>query len=465
MADSNYDLVVIGAGPGGYQASIRAAQLGMRVACIEKDATLGGTCLNVGCIPSKALLESTHRYHVARHGLEEHGIHVGGEVSVDLTAMMSRKSAIVGGLTKGIEGLFKKHKITWLRGTGRIASANEVRVSGETSDTISAGRILIATGSIATELPTLRFDGKRVLSSTEALSLTAVPKRIVVVGAGAIGLEMGSVWARLGTEVVVVELTDQVVPGADKEAARALHRALSQQGLDIRLQTTVDNAKPSDRGVSVTLAGKTRVTEECDFVLVAVGRRAYTGSLGTEEAGIQTDERGRIVVEGHYETSLRGVHAIGDVIAGPMLAHKAEEEGVAAVERMAGVAGHVNYDAIPSVVYTHPELASVGMSEEAAKKAGIAIRTGKFPFKANARARCNGETDGFAKVIAESETDRVLGIHIVGAGASELIAEAALAMEYVASSEDIARSVHAHPTLAEALKEAALAVDGRTLNI
>jgi len=464
MTETRYDLVVIGAGPGGYQAAIRAAQLGMKVACIEKDSTLGGTCLNIGCIPSKALLESSHRYSMVSHGLDAHGIRV-AEASFDLTAMMARKTSIVGGLTKGIEGLFKKHKIEWLRGTATIVKTGEVRIAGDMPQTIRAERILIATGSVPVELPSLKFDGERIISSTEALALAEVPGRMIVVGAGAIGLEMGSVWARLGCEVTVVELTDQIVPGADKEAARALERALTAQGLKIKLQTTVERAEVGKRGVTVTLAGKAAGTVECDVVLVAVGRRAYTGSLGVKEAGIETDERGRIRVHGHYETNVPGIHAIGDVIVGPMLAHKAEEEGVAAVERMAGVAGHVNYDAIPAVVYTHPELASVGLSEEAAKAAGHTIRVGKFPFKANARARCNGETDGLAKIVADAASDRVLGIHIVGAGASELIAEAAIAMEYVATSEDIARSVHAHPTLAEALKEAALAVAGRTINI
>jgi dihydrolipoamide dehydrogenase len=464
MTESRYDLVVIGAGPGGYQAAIRASQLGMKVACVEKDATLGGTCLNIGCIPSKALLESSHRYEMVRHGLDDHGIRV-GETSFDLGAMMQRKNTIVGGLTKGIEGLFKKHKIEWVCGTATIPEAGQVRVAGESAQTIHTQRILIATGSVPVELPALKFDGKRIISSTEALALTEVPKRMVVVGAGAIGLEMGSVWARLGSDVIVVELTDQVVPGADKEAARALERSLTAQGLQIKLQTTVERAEVTKRGVTVALAGKAAGTEECDVALVAVGRRAFTGALGVKEAGIETDERGRILVHGHYETSVPGIYAIGDVIAGPMLAHKAEEEGVAAVERMAGVAGHVNYTAIPAVVYTHPELASVGLSEEAAKAAGHTIKVGKFPFKANARARCNGETDGLAKIVADAASDNVLGIHIVGAGASELIAEAAIAMEYVATSEDIARSVHAHPTLAEALKEAALAVAGRTINI
>jgi dihydrolipoamide dehydrogenase len=464
MTESRYDLVVIGAGPGGYQAAIRASQLGMKVACVEKDATLGGTCLNIGCIPSKALLESSHRYEMVRHGLDDHGIRV-GETSFDLGAMMQRKNTIVGGLTKGIEGLFKKHKIEWVRGTATIPQAGQVRVAGESAQTIHTQRILIATGSVPVELPALKFDGKRIISSTEALALTEVPKRMVVVGAGAIGLEMGSVWARLGSDVIVVELTDQVVPGADKEAARALERSLTAQGLQIKLQTTVERAEVTKRGVTVALAGKAAGTEECDVALVAVGRRAFTGALGVQEAGIETDERGRILVHCHYETSVPGIYAIGDVIAGPMLAHKAEEEGVAAVERMAGVAGHVNYTAIPAVVYTHPELASVGLSEEAAKAAGHTIKVGKFPFKANARARCNGETDGLAKIVADAASDNVLGIHIVGAGASELIAEAAIAMEYVATSEDIARSVHAHPTLAEALKEAALAVAGRTINI
>jgi dihydrolipoamide dehydrogenase len=463
MPDNAYDLVVIGAGPGGYTAAIRAAQLGMRVACVEKDATLGGTCLNVGCIPSKALLESSHHYAFAGHGLEVHGVKV-EKVALDLGTMMARKTAVVGGLTKGIEGLFKKHKVDWVRGAAKLRSRNEIAVAGASPSTITTQKILIATGSVPVELPSLKFDGKRIVSSTEAIAFESVPKRMLVVGAGAIGLELGSVWARLGSSVTVVELTGQVVPGADRDAARALERALTQQGLAIRLETTVDSAVVGTNGVTATFSGKKPGSEEFDVVLVAVGRRAFTGDLGLKEVGIETDERGRVKIGPHYETNVPGVYAIGDVVAGAMLAHKAADEGVAAVERMAGVAGHVNYDAIPSVVYTHPELASVGKTEEAAKAAGLQVKVGKVQFKANARARCNGDTDGLAKIVADATTDRVLGIHIVGNGASELIAEAAVAMEFTACAEDLARSAHAHPTLAEAIKEAALAVDGRTLN-
>ena len=464
MAESSYDLVVIGAGPGGYTAAIRAAQLGMRVACVEKFPTLGGTCLNIGCIPSKALLESSHHYAFAGDGLGEHGVKV-EKVSLDLATMMTRKTTVVGGLTKGVESLFKKHKIDWVRGTATIRSATEVAVAGETPTTLATKKILIASGSVPAELPNLKFDGKRIVSSTEAIAFEAAPKKLLVVGAGAIGLELGSVWARLGSAVTVVELTAQVVPGADRDAARALERALTQQGLTIRLETTVERAEAGKNMVSATFAGKKPGTEDFDIVLVAVGRRAFTGDLGLKEAGVETDERGRVKISSHYETNVPGIYAIGDCVAGAMLAHKAADEGVAAVERMAGVAGHVNYDAIPSVVYTHPELASVGKSEEAAKAAGFEVKVGKFQFKANARARCNGDTDGLAKIVADAATDRVLGIHIVGAGAAELIAEAAVAMEFSACAEDIARSAHAHPTLAEALKEAALAVDGRTLNV
>ncbi len=460
-----YDLVVIGSGPGGYIASIRAAQLGMRTACIEKDAAVGGTCLNVGCIPSKALLDTSERYYELTHGLADHGIST-GKPSIDIAAMMKRKTGIVGALQKGIDGLFKKNSIDAYVGTARITGPTTVEVAGKKKVTLETKRILIATGSEASELPSLPFDGTRVISSTEALCLEAPPARMLVVGAGAIGLELGSVWNRLGSDVTVVEYMDQVLPGADADAAKMLMRTLSKQGMKFQLSTTASETSRDKKGVVVKLESKKGATEESfDVVLVAVGRRAYCDGLGLETIGVTLDERGRIPVNEDFETSANGVFAIGDVIAGPMLAHKAEDEGVAAVERMAGVAGHVNYDAIPSVVYTWPELASVGMTEQQAKDRGFDIRVGKFPMAANSRARCTGETDGFVKVIAETKSDRVLGVHILAASASELIAEAAVAMEFSASAEDIARSTHAHPTLAEALKEAALATDGRALNI
>ncbi len=461
-----YDLIVIGAGPGGYIAAIRAAQLGMRVACVEKDATLGGTCLNVGCIPSKALLDSSERYHVAAHSLVAHGIRIEG-VSLDLARMQTRKDTVVKTLTKGVAGLFRKHGITSVRGHGRLTAPDAVEVSGSGgTQTLRAGRILLATGSAPVELPVARFDGARILSSTEALALPAVPRRLIVVGGGAIGLELGSVWARLGAEVLVIELLDRLVPGMDRQMAGLLQRALEKQKLAFRLGTTVEQVTATSEGVTIRANGpKGAAEEQADYALIAVGRRPYTEGLGLEAVGLTLDERGRIPVDESFATPVPGIYAIGDVIRGPMLAHKAEEEGVAAVEHMAGLAGHVNYDAIPNVVYTAPELASVGITEEQAQERGTRVRIGSFPFIANARARCIGETEGAVKVIADADTDRVLGIHILGPHASDLIAEAALAMEFSASAEDIGRAVHAHPTLAEALKEAALAVDGRPLNI
>ncbi|HUI25101.1 MAG TPA: dihydrolipoyl dehydrogenase [Candidatus Kryptonia bacterium] len=466
MPEQSYDLIVIGAGPGGYQAAIRAAQLGMRVGCVEKDPTLGGTCLNVGCIPSKALLESTELYTHTAHGLKQHGITV-GQVGVDLAAMMTRKNKVVTILTKGIAGLFRKNKIEWINGTGRLIDANTVDVqSADGAQRITAKRILIASGSAPISLPALPFDGERIVSSTEALALSQIPQRLLVVGGGAIGLELGSVWRRLGSEVLVVEFMDRILPGTDREIGAELKKALEKQGLSFRLNTSATHAERDGDRMRVTLdsAGKTS-SETADVVLVAVGRRPYHEGLGTLEAGITVDERGRIIVDEHFATSVPGVYAIGDVIAGPMLAHKAEEEGVAAVEMMAGVAGHVNYAAIPNVVYTWPELASVGLSEEEAAARGIAVNIGRFPFIANSRARCADETAGLVKMLADAKTDRIVGIHIVGPHASELIAEAAVAMEFGASAEDIARSVHAHPTLSETLKEAARAVDKRAINI
>jgi dihydrolipoamide dehydrogenase len=465
-SSADLDLVVIGSGPGGYIAAIRAAQLGMRVACVEKDLTLGGTCLNVGCIPSKALLDSSERYHQVQHSLSAHGIKVSG-VELDLPAMLARKDRVVKVFTQGIAGLFKKHKIERVNGRGRIVAPGNVEVSsGASKRTLTTRRILIATGSAPIELPGLRFDGERILSSTEALSLKQVPKRMLVVGAGAIGLELGSVWSRLGADVVVAELLDRTVPGMDRKMADMLQKSLEKQGIEFRLQTTVKNAVVHGEQVKVTLESQGKSSDETlDVVLVAVGRRPYTEGLGAKEAGIQLDERGRILVDAEFQTNVPGIYAIGDVIPGVMLAHKAEEEGVAAVERMNGVAGHVNYDAIPNVVYTAPELASVGMSEEQAQAAGIDFKTGTFPFVANGRARGMNETEGQVKVLAETKSDRVIGVHILGSRASDLIAEAALAMELGASAEDIARTCHAHPTLPEALKEAALAVHGRPLNI
>jgi dihydrolipoamide dehydrogenase len=466
MAQSTYDLVVIGSGPGGYIAAIRAAQLGMRVACVEKDATLGGTCLNVGCIPSKALLESSEHFFALSHRLPAHGI-VAGDIKLDLGKMQTRKDTVVKTMTRGIEGLFKKHKITWSRGIARIAAPDRVEVtSGKQTETLTTKRILVATGSAPIALPIAPFDGTRIVSSTEALTLSAVPKRLLVIGGGAIGLEMGSVWSRLGAEVLVIEMLDRIVPGMDSQMAKLLQRSLEKQGLKFALGTTVTKATANAKGVSVTLgSGDNARQESCDVLLVAVGRRPYTEGLGLAEVGVTLDNRGRVIVDEHFATNVAGIYAIGDVIPGLMLAHKAEEEGVAAVERMAGVAGHVNYSAIPNVVYTHPELASVGLSEDECTQRGLKTRIGTFPFAANGRARGMGEIEGQVKVVADAATDRVLGVHIFGPHASDVIAEAALAIEFSASAEDIGRSVHAHPTLAEALKEAALAVDGRPLNL
>jgi dihydrolipoamide dehydrogenase len=462
-----YDLVVIGAGPGGYTAAIRAAQLGMSVAVVEKDPTLGGTCLNVGCIPSKALLESSEHYHLALHGLAAHGVKTTG-VTLDLPTMMARKLQVVKGLTQGVAGLFKKHKIAWLQGLGRIAGPGRVAVTGATGEeTHEAKRILIASGSEATPLEDLPFDGERIVSSTEALSLPAVPKRMLVVGAGAVGLELGSVWRRLGAEVTVAEFLPQIVSTFDKSIARLLQRALEKQGLTFRLETSAKSAERTADGVRVTLVPKSgeATTIDVDVVLVAVGRRAFASGLGAREAGVAFDDRGRIVVNDRFETNVPGIFAIGDCIAGPMLAHKAEEDGVIAVEMMAGQPGHMDWDRVPNVVYTAPELASVGIGEDEAARRGIAVKTGTFPFTANARAKTMAETEGQVKVVADAATDRILGVAILGPRASDMIAEATLALEFSASSEDLARTVHAHPTLPEAVKEAALAVLKRPLNI
>ncbi len=461
-----WDLVVVGAGPGGYIAAIRAAQLGMRVACVEKAAQLGGTCLNIGCIPSKALLDSSELYFQVRSGMAAHGIRV-ARAELDLEAMMARKDRIVKVLTQGIAGLFKKHGIERIQGTARIAAPGRVAVQGANGEReLLTKRILVATGSVPAELPGLPFDGERIVSSTEALSFASVPKKMLVVGAGAVGLELGSVWSRLGAEVLVVEFLDRILPGMDRKLADLLQKSLQRQGLRIELETTAQSAERTATGVRVVLEHKGKTsTVEVDCVLVAVGRRPYTEGLGLDQLGVARDRRGFIQVDADYQTSVPGIFAIGDVIPGPMLAHKAEEEGVAAVERMCGIAGHVNYDAVPNVVYTNPELAGVGLTEDAARERGLEVRVGTFPFLANGRARCLGETEGQVKVIADAKTDRILGVHILGPRASDLIAEAALAIEFGASAEDVARTCHAHPTLPEALREAALAVDGRPLNI
>ncbi len=465
MTDPTFDLVVIGSGPGGYVAAIRAAQLGMRTACVERYPALGGTCLNVGCIPSKALLDSSEHYAHARHGLAAHGVKA--TVELDLGTMMKRKDAVVLDLTRGIDGLFRKNGVERVTGTGRIARAGAVEVThGGERRTLAARRILIATGSKPGALPGIAFDGRRIVHSTDALALPEVPKRLMVIGAGAIGLELGSVWMRLGSEVVVHELLERAVAGMDQQSARLLQRSLERQGMKFRFGSSAKAARvEGDRVKVMVSAGGESREEECDVLLVAVGRRPHTDGLGIETLGIRRDERGRVLVDEHYQTNVPGVFAIGDVIPGPMLAHRAEEEGVAAVERMAGLAGHVAYECIPHVVYTWPELASVGLSEEDARSRGLEIAVGTFPFLANGRARAMGERDGQVKIVADARTDRILGAHILGPRASDLIAELTLAMELGASAEDVARSVHAHPTLPEAVKEAALAVAKRPIHI
>jgi dihydrolipoamide dehydrogenase len=461
----DFDLVVIGSGPGGYVAAIRAAQLGMKTACVEKYPSLGGTCLNVGCIPSKALLDSSEHYALARHGLAVHGIRVTAEL--DLTAMQARKDKVVRDLTRGVEVLFRKNKVTRFQGIGRLTSDSEIEVTGESETrTLRAKRVLIATGSKPAALPGIAFDGRRIMHSTDALNLGEVPRRLLVVGAGAIGLELGSVWMRLGSEVRVLEFLDRAVPGMDRQSGQLLQRLLVKQGMKFAFNASARAATVRGDEVVVTVAeGDASREEICDVLLVAVGRRPYTDGLGAREIGVAFDERGRITVNEHYQTSVPGVYAIGDVIPGPMLAHKAEEEGIAAVERMAGIAGHVAYECVPNVVYTWPELASVGMSEDEARERGHEVAIGIFPFLANGRARAMEERDGQVKIVADAHTDRILGAHILGPRASDLIAELAVAMEFGASAEDIARSVHAHPTLPEAIKEAALAVGKRAIQI
>ena len=469
MAEAQYDLVVIGSGPGGYVCAIRAAQLGMKVACVEKMPTLGGTCLNVGCIPSKALLQASEKFEEAQHGLGAFGVKVSG-VSLDLPGLMGHKDKVVSANTKGVEFLFKKNKVDRVEGTGRVAGAGTVMVKGKDGKdtTLKTRNIVIATGSDSMPLKGVEVDEKKIVSSTGALALGGVPKSMVVIGGGYIGLEMGSVWQRLGSKVIVVEFLDRILPGMDGEVSSLMQRILGKQGMSFKLGTKVTGAKVSGKGVSLTLEaakGGGAETLETDIVLLSIGRRAYTDGLGLKEAGVNVDERGRVVTDKHFQSNVPGIYAIGDVIAGPMLAHKAEDEGVAVAEILAGQAGHVNYDAIPGVVYTWPEAATVGKTEEQLKSENVAYKVGKFPFTANGRARAMNSSDGFVKILADKATDRVLGVHIVGPDAGHLIAECVLGMEYGASAEDIARTCHAHPTLSEAVKEAALAVDGRPIHI
>ena len=469
MSENKFDVVVIGSGPGGYVAAIRAAQLGLKTACVEKHSALGGTCLNVGCIPSKALLQASEEYAHAGKALKRHGVMVEG-LSLDLAAMMGHKDKVVGDLTKGIAHLFKKNDIARFEGLGALGAPGEVVVSaGDGSETVlGAGATIIASGSATASLPGIEIDEKRILSSTGALALGEVPGHLAVIGAGYIGLEMASVWGRLGAKITVIEFLDRILPGMDGELAAQFQKLLQRQKMKFKLSTKVTGAKSGKNGVTLAMepvASGEAETLEADAVLVAVGRIPYTEGLGLEQAGVALDKGGRIEVDENFATNIAGVFAIGDVIKGPMLAHKAEDEGVAAAEIIAGQKSHVNYSAIPGVVYTQPEVATVGQTEEQLQDAGIDYNAGSFPFMANGRARAMSATDGFVKILADAASDRILGVHIIGAGAGTLIAEAVLAIELGASAEDLARTCHAHPTLSEAIKEAALDVDERAIHM
>ncbi|HEX8362293.1 MAG TPA: dihydrolipoyl dehydrogenase [Longimicrobium sp.] len=463
MADElNFDLVVLGGGPGGYVAAIRAAQMGFKTACIEKEAALGGTCLRVGCIPSKALLDSSELFEQIRHKAELHGIRVEG-ATMDVPTMLARKDGVVKSLTQGVAGLFKKNKIEWIRGFGRMTSPETIEVTGENgTQTVRGKTIILAPGSVPVELPFLKFDGERIIDSTGAQFIPAVPEHLVIVGGGVIGMELGSVWLRLGARVTILEAMPSILTGLDGEVVKTADRVFRKQGFDIRTGARVTGAERRGDRVVVSVEGQEPI--EADYLLVSVGRRAYTEGMGFEEVGIRM-ERGVIQVDENYRTGVGNVFAIGDAIGGRMLAHKAEDEGVAAVETAAGKHGHVNYDAVANIVYTWPEIASVGATEEELKERGVEYKTGKFPFLANGRAKAMGETDGFVKILADAKTDRMLGAHIIGPRASDLIAQLATAIEFQASAEDIARTVHAHPTLPEAVKEAALGVDGRMIHL
>ena len=469
MTDT-FDVIVIGGGTGGYPAAIRAAQLGMSVACIERRATLGGTCLNVGCIPSKALLHSTNLYAEVVGGLEEHGIGVGG-VALNLSQLLARKDKVVEDLTKGVAFLLKKNKVEWVQGSAVFETANQLKISlgdGGSRTLTATKAVIIATGSDVAPLKDVDIDEQQIISSTGALSLTKVPDRLIVIGGGYIGLEMGSVWRRLGSEVTVVEFLDRIVPGMDSEVANQLHRMLEKQGMKFRLATKVTRAdRHSDRVVAhlEPAAGGDEETLDADAVLVAVGRRPYTDGLGLEIIGLNLDAKGRIPVKEGFATEVPGVYAIGDVIPGPMLAHKTTLDGVACAEGLAGGFALVDYNKVPAVIYTSPEVATVGQTEEQLKEAGVPYKSGVFPFSANSRARCNGDVRGLTKILAHAETDAVLGVHIIGPDAGTMIPEAVLAMEFGGSSEDLARTVHAHPTLPESIKEAALILQGHAMHI
>lgn len=461
---SDFDLVVIGGGPGGYVAAIRASQLGMNVACVEMRGSLGGTCLNVGCIPSKALLHSSHKFHDAQHHFA--GMGIKAQVSLDLKTMLAGKDKIVSDLTKGIEFLFKKNKVTYVKGRGAIKSASEVVVDGK--ETLKTKRIMIATGSDVMKLPGIEIDEKKIVSSTGALNLDPVPGHLVVVGGGVIGLELGSVWKRLGAKVTVVEFMDKIGGPMDAEVSTQFQRVLTKQGMEFKLGMKVTGADAKGKGVTLTMEpakGGAAEKLEADVALVSIGRKPYTENLGLDKIGVKMDNRGRVEVGHDFQTNIKGIFAIGDVIPGPMLAHKAEEDGVCAVEMMAGQKPHIDYNLVPGVIYTWPEVAMVGKTEEELKAAGVQYKAGKFPFMANSRGKSVGETDGFVKILADAKTDRVLGCHIIGPDAGTLIHEACLVMEFGGSSEDIARTCHAHPTLNEAVKEAGLAVLGRAIHM
>ena len=468
MPEQQFDVVIIGGGPGGYVCAIKAAQLGLKVACIEKRGTPGGTCLNVGCIPSKALLQSSEKYEEAKKHFAAHGIK--GEVELDLPTMLGRKDKVVGDLTKGIEFLFKKNKVTYLKGTGKILDKGKVecRSADGKMEELSAQHIIIATGSESMPLPGVEVDEKQIVTSTGALSLSKVPEHLIVIGGGYIGLEMGSVWRRLGAKVTVVEFLDRIVPGMDMEVGAAFQKILTRQGMEFKLGMKVTGAKKDAKGVTLTLEsaqGGAKEELKGDIVLLSIGRRPYIEGLGLKEVGVALDEKGRIKVDGHFATNVAGIYAIGDAIPGPMLAHKAEEEGVALAEMLGGHAGHVNYDTVPGIVYTWPEVAAVGKTEEELKKAGIEYKVGKFPFLANSRGKASGETDGFVKLLADAKSDRLLGAHIIGPDAGTLIHECVVAMEFVGSAEDLARSFHGHPTLNEAIKEAALSIASQAIHM
>jgi dihydrolipoamide dehydrogenase len=465
---ATYDLVIIGTGPGGYVCAVRAAQLGMKVAVVEKNATLGGTCLNVGCMPSKALLHASEMFEEAEHSFAKMGVSVSAP-KLNLPAMMNFKQQGIDGNVKGVDFLMKKNKIDVLKGTGKILGAGKVEVSGDgKTETVETKNIVIATGSDIARLKGIEIDEKRIVSSTGALSLDKVPSSLLIVGAGVIGLELGSVWQRLGAKVTVVEFLDRILPGMDGEIAKQFQRILEKQGFAFKLGAKVTGVDTSGKTLIAKVepaAGGSAEALEADVVLVCIGRVPYTDGLGLKQAGVALDNRGRVQIDQHFSTSVKGVYAIGDVVAGPMLAHKAEDEGVACAEIIAGQAGHVNYDVIPGVVYTTPEVSSVGKTEEELKQAGVAYTSGKFPFTANGRSKVNQTTDGFVKVLADAKTDRVLGVHIIGREAGEMIHEAAVLMEFGGSAEDLARTCHAHPTRSEAIKEAALAVGKRAIHM